>query len=72
MLLVPIVLLNLIAWLAGSGWLNISTSLMAHIPMMLYGAMIIGFLLFEPLGLAKIYDNARKYLLVWPFRHTQS
>jgi branched-chain amino acid transport system permease protein len=49
-LLVPIVLLNLIAWLAGSGWLNISTSLMAHIPMMLYGAMIIGFLLFEPAG----------------------
>ncbi|QXL83336.1 branched-chain amino acid ABC transporter permease [Comamonas sp. NLF-1-9] len=71
-LLVPIVLLNLIAWLAGTGWLSISTSMMAHIPLMLYGAMIIGFLLFEPLGLAKIYDNARKYLLVWPFRHTQS
>ncbi len=71
-LLIPIVLLNLISWIVGSGWLNVSTSLMAHIPMMLYGAMIIGFLLFEPLGLAKIYDNARKYLLVWPFRHTQS
>ncbi len=71
-LLVPIVLLNLIAGMVGSGWLDISTSLMAHIPLMLYGAMIIGFLLFEPLGLAKIYDNTRKYLLVWPFRHTQS
>jgi branched-chain amino acid transport system permease protein len=71
-LLVPIVLLNLIAWMVGLGWLAISTSLMAHIPLMLYGAMIIGFLLFEPLGLAKIYDNTRKYLLVWPFRHTQS
>ncbi len=71
-LLVPIVLLNLIAWIVSNGWLDISASLMAHIPLMLYGAMIIGFLLFEPLGLAKIYDNARKYLLVWPFRHTQS
>jgi branched-chain amino acid transport system permease protein len=71
-LLAPIVLLNLIARLVEAGWLKVSTSLMAHIPLMLYGAMIIGFLLFEPLGLAKIYDNARKYLLVWPFRHTQS
>lgn len=71
-LLVPIILLNLISGMVSSGWLDISTSLMAHIPLMLYGAMIIGFLLFEPLGLAKIYDNARKYLLVWPFRHTQS
>lgn len=71
-LLAPIVLLNLIARLVDAGWLDVSTSLMAHIPLMLYGAMIIGFLLFEPLGLAKIYDNARKYLLVWPFRHTQS
>lgn len=71
-LLAPIVLLNLIAWLSDAGWLNVSTSLMAHIPLMLYGAMIVGFLLFEPLGLAKIHDNARKYLLVWPFRHTQS
>lgn len=71
-LLAPIVLLNFIAFLSNLGWLQVSTSLMAHIPMMLYGAMIIGFLLFEPLGLAKIYDNIRKYLLVWPFRHTQS
>lgn len=71
-LLVPIILLNFIASLVNAGWLDISASLMAHIPLMLYGAMIIGFLLYEPLGLAKIYDNVRKYFLVWPFRHTQS
>lgn len=71
-LLVPIILLNFIASLVNAGWLDISTTLMAHIPLMLYGAMIIGFLLYEPLGLAKIYDNLRKYFLVWPFRHTQS
>lgn len=71
-LLAPIVLLNAIARMVELGWLDVSTSLMAHIPLMLYGAMIIGFLLFEPLGLAKIHDNVRKYFLVWPFRHTQS
>lgn len=71
-LLVPIVLTNVVAYLAGAGWLSVSTNLLAHIPLMVYGALIIGFLLFEPLGLAKIYDNIRNYFLVWPFRHSRS
>lgn len=71
-LLVPIVLTNVVAFLAGAGWLSVSTNLLAHIPLMVYGALIIGFLLFEPLGLAKIYDNIRNYFLVWPFRHSRS
>jgi branched-chain amino acid transport system permease protein len=41
------------------------------VPLMLYGALIIGFLLWEPLGLAKIYNNLRNYFLVWPFRHAR-
>ncbi len=71
-LLIPIILTNAVAWMAVLGWLNVSSNLLAHIPLMVYGALIIGFILFEPLGLAKIYDNIRKYFLVWPFRHTQS
>ncbi|NLO78911.1 MAG: branched-chain amino acid ABC transporter permease [Xanthomonadaceae bacterium] len=71
-LLVPIVLTNAVAYLAGLGLLSASTNLLAHIPLMVYGGLIIGFLLFEPLGLAKIYDNLRKYFLVWPFRHARS
>ncbi len=70
-LLIPIVLTNLIAGLVATTGLPISSNLLAHIPLMIYGALIIGFLLFEPLGLAKIYDNIRKYFVVWPFRHTQ-
>ncbi len=71
-LLVPIVLTNMVAYFNNLGWLSASTNLLAHIPLMIYGAMIIGFLLFEPLGLAKIHDNTRKYFLVWPFRHSRS
>lgn len=71
-LLVPIFLTNFIAGLSAAGWLEISSNLLAHMPLMIYGALIIGFLLFEPLGLAKIYDNTRKYFLVWPFRHSRS
>lgn len=68
-LLAPIVLTNVVSGMADAGWFSISIDLLAHIPLMLYGALIMFFLLFEPLGLAKIYDNLRKYFLVWPFRH---
>lgn len=71
-LLAPIVLTNLIAGMAASGWLHVSSNLLAHMPLIIYGALIIGFLIFEPLGLAKIYDNIRKYFMVWPFRHSRS
>ena len=50
---------------------EIGSDLRSHLPLMLYGALIIGFLVVEPLGLAKIYDNARNYFLVWPFRHAR-
>lgn len=69
-LLAPIALTNFVSGLASAGWLSVSPNLLAHIPLMAYGGLIIGFLLFEPLGLAKIYDNIRKYFLVWPFRHS--
>jgi branched-chain amino acid transport system permease protein len=70
-LFAPIVLNNLTGFVAGSFGLSIPIDLRAHIPLMAYGAMVIGFLLYEPLGLAKIYANIRNYLLVWPFRHAQ-
>ncbi|HLR13213.1 MAG TPA: branched-chain amino acid ABC transporter permease [Burkholderiaceae bacterium] len=69
-LLAPILLTNLVVTFNKLGWLSASTNTLSHIPLMIYGALIIGFLLFEPLGLGKIYDNLRKYLLVWPFRHS--
>lgn len=69
-LLIPIGLTNLVIYLSNIGLLNTSTNLLSHIPLMIYGILIMGFLLFEPLGLGKIYDNIRKYLLVWPFRHS--
>ena len=67
-LFAPIVFNNLIGFAADRSGIAISTDLRAHLPLMLYGALIIVFLVVEPLGLAKIYDNVRNYLLVWPFR----
>ncbi|MBN8938384.1 MAG: branched-chain amino acid ABC transporter permease [Rhizobiales bacterium] len=70
-LFAPIVLNNLMGLVSTTLGVGMSIDLRAHVPLMAYGALVIGFLLYEPLGLAKIYDNLRNYLLVWPFRHAQ-
>jgi branched-chain amino acid transport system permease protein len=70
-LLAPIVLNNLVDALAHALGLSLSADVLSHIPLILYGGLIIGFLLIEPLGLAKVYDNLRNYFLVWPFRHAR-
>lgn len=70
-LFAPILLNQIVGQAAELFGLAISADLRAHLPLMLYGGMIVGFLLWEPLGLAKIYDNVRNYFLVWPFRHAR-
>ncbi|GGF52522.1 branched-chain amino acid ABC transporter permease [Azorhizobium oxalatiphilum] len=70
-LFAPIVLNHAVAFGADTFGVGISADLRAHLPLMLYGAMIVGFLLWEPLGLAKIYNNARNYFMVWPLRHNR-
>lgn len=70
-LFAPILLNQLIGSLATGFGLPISMDLRAHVPLILYGGLIMGFLLWEPLGLAKIYGNIRNYFLVWPFRHAR-
>lgn len=70
-LFAPIVLNQLIGLAADQFGLAIPIDLRAHLPLMLYGGLIMGFLLMEPLGLAKVYGNIRNYFLVWPFRHAR-
>lgn len=70
-LFAPIVLNQIIGLMADQFGMSISMDLRSHIPLMLYGGLIVGFLLVEPLGLAKIYRNIRNYFLVWPFRHSR-
>lgn len=70
-LFAPIIFDQFIRFGAEQFGLAIPIDLRAHLPLMLYGALIMGFLLVEPLGLAKIYNNLRNYFLVWPFRHAR-
>jgi branched-chain amino acid transport system permease protein len=32
-----------------------------------FGAMIVGFLVFEPHGLAEIWNRVRRFFWLWPF-----
>jgi branched-chain amino acid transport system permease protein len=70
-LLMPGQIHQLIAWLAGLVGAPIGVETLAHLPHAVYGALIVGFLLVEPMGLGKLYANVRNYLLVWPFGYAR-
>jgi branched-chain amino acid transport system permease protein len=70
-LLMPGLINSAIATLAELFGIRLGVEALAHIPNAVYGAMIIGFLLIEPMGLGKLYANVRNYLLVWPFGYAR-
>ena len=46
---------------------SISTALVSHIEFMIFGALIIFFLIVEPHGLARLWQIAKEKLRLWPF-----
>jgi len=63
--LLPIVLTN-VPELIG---LPISVDTAAHLEHVVFGALIVTFLIAEPHGLAKLWSIAREKLRLWPFPH---
>jgi len=49
--------------------LQISSTLVSHIEFMVFGALIIFFLIVEPHGLARLWQIAKEKLRLWPFPH---
>ncbi len=47
--------------------LEMSTALQKHIEEIIFGLMIMGFLILEPLGLARLWQIAKEKLRRWPF-----
>lgn len=52
-------------------WLGIpiSTATASHLEFMIFGALIIFFLIVEPHGLARLWAIAKEKLRIWPFPH---
>ncbi len=48
---------------------EISTAGIAHTEIMVFGALIVWFLIVEPHGLARLWSLAKQKLRVWPFPH---
>src|SRR3546814_9775510 len=64
-LLIPI-FLNIMAHKIFGG--TVSDSLMSALAHLIFGVMIVAFLIFEPLGLARIWQLTKERLRLWPLR----
>ncbi|CAN7681677.1 branched-chain amino acid ABC transporter permease [Variovorax sp. LjRoot84] len=65
----PIALNQLLPMLAGVFGIEISTAGIAHAELMIFGGLIVWFLIVEPHGLAKLWSTAKQKLQLWPFPH---
>jgi len=65
MTILPIVLSQLPSWLG----INISTATISHVQHMIFGALIVFFLIAEPHGLARLWSIGKEKLRLWPFPH---
>ena len=60
---VPIFLNQLPHWLG----IPVSTATISHVELMVFGAMIVFFLIAEPNGLARLWSIGKEKLRLWPF-----
>jgi branched-chain amino acid transport system permease protein len=63
--LLPLLLNYVPHWLG----LPLSTGTATHLEHMIFGALIVFFLIVEPHGLARLWSTARQKLRIWPFPH---
>ena len=67
--ILPIVLNQALPVLGNMVGINISTALVAHTEFMIFGALIVWFLIVEPHGLARLWSIGKQKMRLWPFPH---
>ncbi|MEN9886413.1 MAG: hypothetical protein RL758_991 [Pseudomonadota bacterium] len=65
----PIFLNQLLPLIGSVFGFEVSTATVAHTETMIFGALIVWFLIVEPHGLAKLWSVAKQKLRIWPFPH---
>ena len=68
-LLLPILLDNLLPPLASLLHLPFTNAAVSNVQLMVFGGLIIFFLIVEPHGLARLWQIAKEKLRLWPFPH---
>lgn len=67
--ILPIFLNQFLPLLGALFGITISTSGISHAELIIFGALIVWFLIVEPHGLAKLWSIAKQKLRLWPFPH---
>jgi branched-chain amino acid transport system permease protein len=65
----PIALDQLLPALGDAVGVPVSTATVSHAVLMIFGALIVFFLIVEPHGLARLWTTAKEKLRLWPFPH---
>jgi branched-chain amino acid transport system permease protein len=65
----PIFLNQFMPAVAGLFGVNVSTETASHAELIVFGALIVWFLIVEPHGLAKLWSTGKQKLRLWPFPH---
>ena len=65
----PIALSQFLPFAAGLFGIEISTTTVSHAELMIFGGLIVWFLIVEPHGLARLWSVGKQKLRLWPFPH---
>ena len=65
----PVFLNQFLPWAGSLFGVVISTAAISHTEFMIFGALIVWFLIVEPHGLAKLWSIGKQKLRLWPFPH---
>jgi branched-chain amino acid transport system permease protein len=67
--ILPVFLNQFLPWFGALAGVQISTAAVSHAEYMVFGALIVWFLIVEPHGLAKLWSIGKQKLRLWPFPH---
>ncbi|MDP1983648.1 MAG: branched-chain amino acid ABC transporter permease, partial [Sulfuritalea sp.] len=67
--ILPIFLNQMLPVIGGLFGLEVSIALVSHVEIMIFGALIVFFLIVEPHGIARLWSTGREKLRLWPFPH---
>lgn len=67
--ILPIFLNQFLPFVGGLFGIQVDTATVSHFEFMIFGALIVWFLIVEPHGLAKLWSIGKQKLRLWPFPH---
>ncbi len=67
--ILPILLDQLLPAMGRTLGLHIDTATVSHVVLMIFGSLIVFFLIVEPHGLARLWSIGKEKLRLWPFPH---